>query len=450
MDEFSVTIMNFKPNIVLAAETWLHTNDDESLFDIDGYTAMHFKHDFKIGGGISIWIDNLISFSINNCHLSNDFNKLNCHCEQIYFPNFNVIFIAVYFPPSAVAEFKGQIIDMMYLFCEKCLFDFPKGNLVIAGDFNKLPMDSMISSFNLYCCVNTPTHCDAILDNIFMDKNYATCYNKPEVGPPIAQSDHNTIIIYPLVNYNISKRKFNRYNMVHDLHSDNVNAFMKSLINADFSSVYNSNTVNEKVDNFYKIFLNCILIIPCHKVKVNNCDKPWITPIVKSIINQHWKAFYQHNYSIYNALKINVKMEIVKSKLIWLNKANNRNKHSFIWDYLRQYTQSGSQDYSDIFGMSKLELVNCLTNQFSDNLNNTNFTANDFVIDYSNKLDVMDWNFVITENMVNNAFHHINLGKSSGTDLIYPKILKVAANWIIGSLVEIYNSSLHQFTFPDM
>lgn len=68
---------------------------------------------------------------------------------------------------------------------------------------------------------------------------------------------------------------------------------------------------------FLKTLRACMESIPQKSVRTSNHDKPWITPLVKSLISRRWKAYQNKQFHIYNHLKLKIETEIGNAKLKW-------------------------------------------------------------------------------------------------------------------------------------
>ena len=54
--------------------------------------------------------------------------------------------------------------------------------------------------------------------------------------------------------------------------------------------------------------------IPRDCVRFSEKDKPWMTPVLKSLINKRWAAFRSKNWTLYTHYKKKVKKEISNAK----------------------------------------------------------------------------------------------------------------------------------------
>ena len=107
------------------------------------------------------------------------------------------------------------------------------------------------------------------------------------------------------------------YVPVWDFRDSNVMEFLRRLESTDFTVLDNEATVDDMCSKFYELLSQPLNAIPCEFVRFSVNDKPWVTPVLKSLINKRWEAFRCKNWSLYNHYKKKVKIEISKAKRIW-------------------------------------------------------------------------------------------------------------------------------------
>ena len=82
-----------------------------------------------------------------------------------------------------------------------------------------------------------------------------------------------------------------------------------------------SSSLTRKCNEFHYILEESFkAAIPSRIVTFTKQSKPWITHLLKSLINDRWNAYRERNFSLYIHLKKKVKLEIEKSKLLWVKK----------------------------------------------------------------------------------------------------------------------------------
>ncbi|MEL7308202.1 MAG: reverse transcriptase family protein, partial [Pseudomonadota bacterium] len=85
-------------------------------------------------------------------------------------------------------------------------------------------------------------------------------------------------------------------------------------------------SLDEKTRNFHEN-LNSAMVstIPFSLVRCTSRDKPWITNVIKDLINKRWTAYRNKEFNVYNHLKVKIRNEIKKSKVMWTKKIKSHN-----------------------------------------------------------------------------------------------------------------------------
>ena len=107
------------------------------------------------------------------------------------------------------------------------------------------------------------------------------------LGPPLDSSDHRTVYLFG----SRSKNKFQKIVKLWDFRRSNIERFMYLLSITDFSFMLECNCVNEAWRIFYECLYTAISFMPSDYVILTSSDKPWITPLLKSLITKRWKTY---------------------------------------------------------------------------------------------------------------------------------------------------------------
>ena len=149
-----------------------------------------------------------------------------------------------------------------------------------------------------------------MLDQIWMDHSLYSAYPNCIKLPPLANSDHNIILLPSCASLNTSYRSV----WIFDYRASFIRDFIVSANNINWTPLYYMNNVNDKCETFYNLIAPAISKIPKTKILMSSKDKPWISPLCKHLINLRWSAYRQRNFVLYNFYKSKVKSEILKSK----------------------------------------------------------------------------------------------------------------------------------------
>jgi hypothetical protein len=100
---------------------------------------------------------------------------------------------------------------------------------------------------------------------------------------------------------------------------------MLQMVNWDFLDD-DSMSLDYKCCLFHAIINEAANIsVPVSYVRFTIKDKPWITPVVKDLINKRWMAFRCQEFQKYNHLKHKVRKEILKAKILWTKRMTGKN-----------------------------------------------------------------------------------------------------------------------------
>jgi hypothetical protein len=160
---------NTKSDIVLVVETWFCGKHNNSQLALEGFTL--FRRDRnggRKGGGFAAYVTNCIQ-----CDIWSDSNALDneveimwliCHCNGL-----TVIVGLCYHPPAPhyqPSEFVSQLTDSI----DVIIHDVASDLIVIAGDFNSLDTEFLVSDYGFTQLVSGPTHGNNLIDKFFVTR----------------------------------------------------------------------------------------------------------------------------------------------------------------------------------------------------------------------------------------------------------------------------------------
>ena len=346
-----------------------------------------------------------------------------------------VIFRRKYFVVTtshdSVSRFLIETIDSL-------LNRYPTFDVMLCGDFNRLKVDDICSNCNLYNLHNQTTYGDAELDYVLISESAASFYTVCKVDPiDISAVSHASLLAIPAV---VKQNNLNLSRPFYDLRSSNVRYFVNQLECSDWSFLMSDfYNVHEKCDMFHRILNGAFdNTIPVKYVTFTNNTKPWITPLVKSLINDRWTAYRQKNFQLYNHLKLKVKKEIENSKVIWAMKMK---KKKNVW-----------KTTNEILGRKTNDPMKCFYNRFDSLLSAANFINNGFSSVFSEKLpisvpDAGHNRISVTEAQVFTLLKNLPSNKASPE--IPPKLYKAAAGILAKPLTALIQQSISDSIVPD-
>ena len=317
---------------------------------------------------------------------------------------------------------------------------FPSSKFILCGDFNNFDTNCFRVHFSFVNRVISPTRGQSHLDQIWISECLMASFpNAAIIGPPLSTSDHNCVL---LKSVRASENNMTSRKTVFDYRRSHVDNFMHQMANTDFNAVFSAQSVNDKCSAFYKLFFGAFSCIPRREIVMSKSDKPWITPVLKKLIDDRWIAYRSKNWPVYNHLKEKVKVEILKAKQSWSDRILKKGKN--IWSVVRDLQGGASGGNSQLAsGENMTSFISELTSKFKLCFNQeSDVELNDLFDD--------DWDILIEPYDVYCILKSLKLKQSSGYDGISARILKECAVFICEPLSDIYKASIATRSFPEL
>ena len=401
LDEVRTTLFLNDIDIFISTESWLNDTHDNNTVSIDGYVCHRADRIDRIGGGVAVWSKTSIPIRRVQCDYSSDFESL-----LLCLTSLRIILLSMYVSSTTSIRKAGLVNEYVISCLDKQLQLLPDYFIIFCGDLNRIDVREICLHFDLINLNSEPTYGNSELDYILISQQLSRFY-RIELSAPVDKSKtpHSSLVAIPSTTLPPAQciDKF-----VYDLRHSNVNSFVSLVASTDWSFIDNpSISLDAKCIAFHSHLENLARAsIPVSTVRCSAKDKPWITPIVKDLINQRWRAYRLKNYTLYNHLKAKVKKEIEHSKLIWFHK--NRVKQPWkVVNCLRGVDRSTNPLIS-------------LLNQFTtlrDAVNSINeHLSSVFAVSESCHLrteDNDDWNIVATPEIVSKMIAETPTSKSS-------------------------------------
>ena len=433
MDELRGLICNLNPGCVAVTESWLSDDVYDGPFLVGDYVLYRGDRVGRIGGGVCMWIhESFISEQL--CISQLDMVE----AVSVRISEMNIIVWCMYIPPNLSASCHRDIVNFMTTHIDSFCDKYSDVNFIICGDFN----DFDTNLFNiLYNCVNKvslPTRGQAFLDQVWISEDIADLYpNDASVGPPLGSSDHNCVF---LTSSSPSCKSLNaeRVYTVFDYRLTHLSNFTRHLETSSFDSVYEASDVNEKCLAFYRVFFDALSLIPQRKIVFRSTDKPWLTPVVKLLIEDRWTAYRCKDWPRYHFSKEKVKAEIMKAKRKWSERLIKKRKN--VWDIVNDI--SGKRQVNQCF-QSDHKFLCDLSLRFANSFNSE---ADQDLIALPNEM----WNLKISQEIVHRLLMSLRHKQSSGPDDIPSRLLVATADFIAEPLTHIFQCSVDTMVFPEM
>ena len=420
---------------MLITEPWLHAGLTDDCIALPDYTLYRCDRSARVGGGVCIYISNSLGC---NRDLTCD-PPLTIESVSMRIPSLNLFVICAYVPPNLKCDEADKISEYFIESLDAHLSSFPDSNLMIAGDFNKFDSSIFADNFSLQNCVVLPTRNRAVLDQIWVNSDLGDAYTEARVGPPLGTSDHNTVIMTGKE----SKLSSSSVVKVWDFRSSNLERFCYYLSLSDFSGIFSTDNVNDMCAIFYEKLQSAVANIPFSFVTLSSNDKPWITPLLKCLINRRWNAYRNRQWQLFEHYKQKVRDEIKKAKLVWTQRHLESSKN--VWKVVNEARGTKSKNTYSSLIEAQGGIDNFLSAVSNELRNNFNQKEDDFQM----VTDDSSWRFQATVFDVLKALKNVKVSKAVGSDNVPNRILKAGAEWLAAPLHHIFVKSVELRVFPD-
>lgn len=433
MDNIRTILQVKNIDCLVVTETWFNDNHTDSLVSVPGYCCLRDDRERRIGGGVAIWTK--ASLCPQEMSLPDKLSGVEAVAMKL---NCKVFIIGCYIPPQIVSSSHDLVLNFLTELIDFLLTQHPTYDVILCGDFNRLRVDFLCRFCNLVNLHNDVTYGNAELDYVLISENISASYSVSKAEPIDTSTVHHSSLL--AIPSTVHCKNLKSCRQVFDLRESNVANFVCELSNYDWSFIESdSMSINEKCLIFHS-FLNTAFskTIPAKVVNFTNTTKPWITPLIKGLINDRWKAYRRHDFVKYNHLKEKVKKEIEKSKCIWANKF----KGTDIWKIT-----------SDILGRKTNDPMNCYYSQFENVTLAADFINRTFCTFHSVKqttaLPCSAANFVnVSETQVCNLLKKLPTHKASPD--LPSKLYKAAACILSQPLARLFSLSIETSVVPDV
>jgi hypothetical protein len=381
---------------------------DENATEIGDYVCFRDDRINRIGGGVALWIRSSIVSCVVPCNHSSDFE-----CAIVKLPALKIIIMALYLPPNIAKPKSSNVNSFVISALDDCLMHNPGFDVVIAGDLNRFDVKEVCCSLGLRNINNRATYANSELDYILLSVSLSNNYTISLCAPfDRSKVPHKSLLAVPLNGSSESSHYVIR--RVYDLRSSFIENFVKKIDSVDWSFLENPDLSLNAKCSLFQGFLEAAAseCIPVSFVKCSASDKPWITTLVKDLINKRWRAFRKGDYATYNCLKIKIQSEIQKAKFLWTKKMQHRD----IWKAVRSHL--GKNSPSLIMSLlsqytSTVEAADAINaHLFSVFVDSDWSTVNDLFAAYSQD-DVSRWMIDVSPCMIQTALRQLSRHKSS-------------------------------------
>lgn len=400
----------------------------------------------KVGGGVAIWTHFTLQPKRFVLEGKPSYVEAVAVCVMSWF-----FIICIYVPPvvSTRCACKDEILRFLTVSELGQAYAMLSSESVICGDFNRFPVKDLCNSCNILSMYSGITYNASQLDYIFMTESLSNEY-RVTAEAPIDNSKiaHASLMAAPQTSMNDDLPTAHKTKVlvktVYDMRQSHVNDFVDLLCLTDWSFLHESDVDLETKTEFFHHALNeaFAVAIPSSEVVFTGKEKPWITPLLKFLINQRWEAYRSRNFPMFTRLKKKIKSELSKAKTAWIGRSQQKD----IWRTVR--TLSGKTATNPLASLSsqfpsKRAAADSINERFA-----SHFQASGEISQYASNALVQKEILKVPPQFVYKELCKLNANKSS-PDLPL-KLYKAAAFALAEPLATLYDQSLAIGTVPLM
>ena len=441
LDLIRVSVNQQNIDCFISVESWLNNEHSDELLKFDGFLSFRDDRANRTGGGVIVWVR--YSFSPVYFPLSDKPSEI--ECVAIILRSSKILLVACYIPPVPAVNLSCLLSRFFISVFDDFLSSHPSFSIILCGDFNRFNISEICENCNLINGYSGATYGCSQLDYVLLSENLYPNYNITVSAPfDFSTVPHKSLLATPNNNL-MHPRPHDQLSVTYpffDLRDSNVSNYVNAISGVDWNCLYrHEGSLDDKFRYFYFLLFEAFYrTIPVHTVKFSSRDKPWITPLVKHLINCRWKAYRCRNFSLFNHLKEKIRMEIVNAKNKWVKNM----KSSNLWNVARSFSGKKSQD-SMLYLYSQFSS----TQEASDVINDA--LSNVFALSDTHLLVPFPFSYescTIDPSIVFNLLSHLSIKKSS-PDL--PAVLfRASAHILCEPLSHLYNLCLAESRVPQI
>jgi len=436
MDEVRTTLLLKKIDVFACTETWFTDSMMDSSLMIDGYSCLREDRSDRRGGGVALWIKNDIPAIRENLNEISEIESI-----LVRLMSCKILLFLLYIPPQVASSAYSRLInDHIIQSLDSALAKYLSYDVIFCGDLNRLNISDICSHFSLANIHGMATYGAAELDYILMSDELAESYSVTTC-PPFDRSNvpHLSLLATPKTR---KRRSHGVPRKVYDLRCSNLQKFVSMVQDMKWDFLDDDNlTIDDKCTSFHSHLENAAEeTIPTTVVICSARDKPWITPLVKALINQRWYAFRTGNFTLYNHLKTKVRAEISRCKASWTKRMQAKD----LWKTVNAHL--GTKTNQPLMSLlSQYESVDCAVEDINRHLASY-FQDNDEDLPDNEFCETQSWNVLVTPELIAKL---IDLTPNHKASPDLPTILyKKVSSLICKPLSRLIQQSVRERTVP--
>ena len=332
-----------------------------------------------------------------------------------------------YQPQALVSYVDGCVQELMH--------DFPTAEIVIAGDFNKLPETSIVAATGLTQIVRQPTRGVNVLDQMYVSD--PLMFDAIRVVKSVVKSNHLAVMAFTERGRVIPANQTTRASYRRVTPGQHA-AFLQHVKDVDFTGILTEDA-QTAFDNFYNVALGLLdQFYPEKTISVKSRDPEYITPLIKSLLRKKKKLMRGGRVEKAGVIARWVGKEIVKYNRTRLQKFNGRVDAKDMWAAVRHLTGRQQQPVTPD-GID----ADCLNKHYAD------ISTDRAYVQPPAKLTVIhEWAFDrITEHRMFRILDSLK-PTATGLDGLPAWFMRLGAPVFSRTLAELINLSIRTSTVP--
>lgn len=462
INELKCILYTEELDIVAISETFLDFNNTDFMHEyvIDKYKLYYKDRVGQRGGGVCLYVKN----HLNPAEVTLLNNNSELICVRLSTQGKKINLVVAYRRPSQTAQEDTELYNTLQntLNADETVilgdYNLPyiSWELNTGEDANSRRMIEFMEDNFLHQFVREPTRGNNILDLVIA--THENLVSNLSVGEHLSTCDHKIIRF----EFKIKHKIFKSNTKVPNYKNVDLNGLRNDIKNITLcvEGIFDVNKLWIKFKELFMIAQN--KYIPMQTRQDKGRSKPlWFNNDISRAIrerNRLHKLKKNNNSIIVNELYTNARRQVkrlIKSSKrqyeINIAKESTSNPKSF-YRYINGNKQIRTGIGPLVEGEGELitddkDIADALNKYFSSVLTNEetgDMTDNNTQL---NQVEIQDFSINSTE--VLNKLNNMNINKSPGPDMFYPRILKIVKDEVAEALTLIFNKSLDQGVVPD-
>ena len=432
--------------IHIITETWLNPRIPDASVQLAGRSLHRWDRTEDSGksrgGGLCIYVhdDWCNNSMIIERHCSPDIEYMSVRCRPYFLPRelTVVIVTAVYIPPDANAS---AALSLLLNAINEQQRAHPDGVHIIAGDFNKTNLKTVLPKFHQH--VKCPTRGENTLDHVYTNIKHG--YRTIPL-PHLGVSDHLSLLLIPA--YTPLRRRSRPTTRTVTTWPENALSELQDCLQHtdwDLFQHQDLETYTGTVLDYIKFCMGTVSVD--RNIRVFPNQKPWMTRQVRSLLKARDIAFRSGDRALYSTARADLKKGIRNAKADYRRRIESHlasNRPREVWQGLQCITNFRGCDVTPgDLSESLAEELNSFFARFEPPQRHSPAPALPPPPPVSSTPPL-----TVKEQDVRRVLLAVNPRKAAGPDGVPGKVLRACANQLSHIFCRIFNLSLAQAVIP--